>query len=69
MTTATDRPTFSLAVTIWMQARENCEHYHGFKENDESVQCSHADQRDPGAWCSVTACPRMREAGMQHGVA
>lgn len=66
--TQTALPTFASAVVAWMSARETCEHYHGFKEDDDSVQCSHPDQRDPGAWCSVTRCPRLREAGEQHGV-
>ena len=66
----TETPSpFAQAVTVWMQAREGCEHYHGFKEDHDSVQCSHPAQRDPSAWCSITSCPCLREQGEQHGVA
>lgn len=69
MTTDHAAPTFARAVVLWMDARERCKHYHGIKDNDESVQCSHPDQRDPSDWCSITRCPRLREEGDRHGVA
>ena len=69
-TTEADMTTnpFEAAVVAWINAREWCEHYHGIKDNDESIQCSHPDQRSAGDWCRITTCPLLRKEADQHGV-
>lgn len=57
---------FQQSVVIWMEARERCEHYHGFKETDESIQCSHPHARTD--WCGFSACPMLKTEADHHGV-
>jgi hypothetical protein len=63
----THNPTAEQAIVLaWIDMRERCEHYHGIKDNDASVQCDHQHQR--GDWCRFTECPRLREAADAFGV-
>ena len=38
-------------------ARELCPCYEGFPINAEVSQCTHADRKDDGQWCSFEDCP------------
>lgn len=64
--TKAEAPSFKQAVVIWMEARERCEHYHGFKDDHDSIQCSHPDSRDD--WCRLPVCPELRKEADHHGV-
>lgn len=60
--------TTELIVHAFIEFRERCEHYHGIKENDLSVQCSHHDQRSPGDWCGLRNCPRIADEARKQGI-
>lgn len=60
--------TEELIVKAFVEFRERCEHYHGIKDNDLSLQCSHPDQRSLGDWCGLTCCPRLAAEASKQGV-
>lgn len=61
---------FTPVVRLWMEHRDSCDHYHGFKEGDED-QCTHRDNTTAagvGTWCSFAGCPLLRQAADEEGV-
>lgn len=54
---------------VWLDFRERCQHYKGFKEDDDEDQCTHPEMRSCGStWCEQRECPRADADGVDsHG--
>ena len=53
-----DHPAAAVVDAFW-NMRENCRHYTGIKERDDSKQCRHPENR--GTWCAMDVCPLLHE--------
>lgn len=62
-----DTPAASV-VSAFISMRERCQHYKGFKDTHDDLQCGHPDHSEGGEWCCLSQCPRIEKAADDMGV-